>query len=123
MRARKGTTPRRTSSRAAARRSVTPRQGLPLNRIAFLFEHRAHAVTEIALQLHGAVKHCAARTAGAFELLRQLFQERRVPRQAVDHGDGLAAAALLFHPQSGNDLEGDRLIELPAALAVFRPAA
>ena len=41
------------------------------------------------------VDHRAAGAAGAFELLAQFLQERRVPRKAVDHRDGFPAAAFL----------------------------
>ena len=90
----------------------------PLDRIALLLENGTHAIAQVALQFHGAVEDGAAGAAGAFELLRQFFQERGVPRQAVDDGDGLAAATFLFHTQLRDNLQRDRLIELLAALTV-----
>src|SRR2546422_267405 len=123
MRARKETTRRRTFSRAAASLSARRGKTLPLNRVPFLLEDGPHAIPQVALQFHGAVQDGAARAAGAFQLLRQLFQKRRVSRQPVDDRDGLAAAAFLFHPQLRGNLQRDRLIELLAALAVvFRPS-
>ena len=54
------------------------------------------------------------------------FEKRRVAREIVDNGDGLAAAPLLLHPQLGDDAIGDDVggDAAAAALAVaLRPAA
>src|SRR5688572_33348067 len=86
----------------------------------------ADAIAQIALQLHPVLCGAAAGAAHPFELLRQLLEERRVLRQAVDHGHRLAAASLLLHAQPGDDAIGHRLFttDRAAALAVvLRPAA
>src|SRR6185503_5251996 len=96
-----------------------------LDRVALPSQHVAHAIAQVAVQLDPAIDDGAAGAAAALQLLRQLFQERVVARQAVDHGHDLPAASLLLHAQLRDDTRGECLVGLPAAaLAVgLRPAA
>ncbi len=76
------------------------------------------------MELDPSVDHGAASPAGAFEVLAQPFEERGVPRKPVDNRDGFPAAAFLFHAQLRDDVGGNRILSLPAALTIlFRPAA
>jgi hypothetical protein len=61
-------------------------------------EPSPHPVAEVALQFDSAITHGTAAAAGTFELLQQLFEELIVPRQAINHGHGLAATASLHDP-------------------------
>src|SRR5215831_12568050 len=96
IRARKETTQRRISLPAGARPNAKRRAALTLNHVPFLFEKRSDAIAKIALQLDGAVQNGAARAARALQLLGQFLDEGGIPRQTVDDGHGLAAAAFLF---------------------------
>ena len=93
---------------------------------SLLFEMGAHPIAQFPLQFHAIFGNRPATPACFLQLAAEGFQERLVVRQAKDHGDGLAAAAFLFHAQLGDDAIGNRLFtgcERLAALAIGqRPA-
>src|SRR5436190_7054747 len=95
------------------------------DREAHLSEVVTQAIAEIAVQLDAAIVDGAACSAGSFEFGRQFFQERVIPRKAIDDGDHLPASSLLLHAQLRDDARGYRVVGfLAAALAVrLGPAA
>ena len=99
---------------------------LPLYDEALLFEMGAHPIAQFPLQFHAIFGNRPAATARFLQVAAEGLEERLVVRQAKDHRDGLAAAALLFHAQLGDDAVGNGLFagcERLTALAVGeRPA-
>ena len=79
----------------------------------------------IPLQFHRVVPRGASRPAGAFEIGAELLEERRVPREVVHDGHGLAATPRLFDAELRHDARWNgRFSSLAAAPAVVcGPAA
>src|SRR5688572_21052983 len=82
---------------------------LPFDLPTLLQEVFADPIAQIALQFDCVPGDRAAGTAGALQLLRQLFQKLLIIRKVVHDRHGLAAAPLLFHAQLGDDTTWNRL--------------
>src|SRR5262245_33694975 len=109
----------RASRSPGARRSA-------LDHVAALREHVADTIAQVALELDAVLDGRAAGTARALQVLRELFQERLVLRQAIDDGHSLAAAAGLLNAQLRNETVRDGLAHRAACAALTiaqRPAA
>ena len=81
-------------------------------------------VAVVALNLDVGLARLAARTAGTFELTREILEEGRVPGQALDNRHRLALSSSLLDPEpSGDPVRYGFVHSREAAAALLRPTA
>ena len=101
------------------------KSALSLHSMTLPGEVSSHPVAQVPLEFHAAVPDGTAAPAGTLQFLEELFEKSLVLRQAIDDGDGLAAAAGFFDAEFGDETRRDRSRGLVAARAfavVDRPA-
>src|SRR4026209_2811523 len=102
-------------------RTTVQNDGSPFHHEPLRLQVSAHAIAQVALQLHAVVGRRSAAAAGFLQIAAKTLEELGVVRETVNNGDRLPAATLLFHAQLCNDAIGygfPAFFERLAALAI-----
>ena len=91
-------------------------EGLDVSAAVYEWNYAEQMIAIRLAEAAGSVdRECQRLALRSLLVLLELFQERVIPRQAVDDGHHLAAPPLLLHAQLRDDARGDRLAGVPAA--------